>query len=324
MGDGRARAAAQRVGSVVEGAAGNALWAVILLAGAAVIYVFRGPERRSVATLILVTLIAVMISIVWRSLWVRCRRLEAMLAEVSGNANEVGDDLRKLRDSLTLLEWTYNEAEHRQEIYRALQNIVEDPRVKHYDVITILNPTNDNISDLTRAAQVDYYKACEKALETRPGFTYSRTLVFRERLGYQKRSDAGGVARELLRDRTHLVEHCQYMLDKEYRSDEVGLKFFFDEGRLVDVALAIALDENRQAIALLVELTLTARADSSAGSRSPVMRQAMGLLTIRQPNLKLRDAFLNVYKSVFDSRVIEKVEDQTMRSVFEGLRRGVQ
>jgi hypothetical protein len=267
-------------------------------------------------------LIVVVISVVWRSLWVRSRRLEAVLKEVSGNASQLGDDLRQLRDSLTLLEWTYNEAEHRQEIYRALQSIVEDPRVKHYDVITILNPTNETISDVTRIAQSDYYSACEKALETRAGFSYSRTLVFRERLGHQKRSDASSVARELLRDRRHLVEHCQYMLDKEYRSNQVGLKFFFDEGRLVDVALAIALDENRQAVALVVELTLTARSDSSAGSQGPVMRQAMGLLTIRQPNLKLRDAFLNVYKSVFDSRVIERVEDQAMRSVFEELRRG--
>jgi hypothetical protein len=212
-------------------------------------------------------------------------------------------------DSLGQIEWTYENEEHEIAVYRKMTELVREPEVVHFYVLSVFKPLEQRgaIDKATHSALRDYYRALEDRTLA-GGFTYRRAAILRSRL-----KDA--VAQEHLLcdlpgERPSFVEHYKSLARSE-DEDAQSVRFFRDDGRMLDVAFGLALDENGRPISLVIELGVTSAENVRTNSGDP--RRALGLLRIPHPSSKLADPFKKVHGDVWAGRILRRIPADLVR-----------
>jgi hypothetical protein len=218
-------------------------------------------------------------------------------------------------DSLGFIDWTHDTEEHEASVYKKITELVRDPRVQHFHVMTVFKPLEDPnaISKATEAAMTAYYSALLRRLESKD-LEYKRVAILRSRLG--EAAEPENLLLELKLERPPFVRHFKELsrIDRE-----VGpMRFFMDDGRLLDVAFALAMDADRRPVSLVIELAVTSTGtarldgpDGDGGGDHP--RRALALLTINHPTPRLTEVFQNVYDSVWNGKILDPISSDTVR-----------
>jgi hypothetical protein len=219
-------------------------------------------------------------------------------------------DIGRLRSSLGVgLEWTYNAEEHRREVYRRIAQVLEDPRVKRFDILSIFSPVQERIDDTTHLALKHYYHCLERALRERPNFIYRRAVVLRSPLAHE----SGAKGREVTdllsgvqSERGEFVDHYWRVRDLSKRpGNYADIRFFRDDGRLLDMGFALAKNEGGHALSLLLDIAI-----ASVSEGGGAVRRALALLSIHNPSHDQQRALDGVVDAIFDGRVVPRIGDE--------------
>jgi hypothetical protein len=231
-------------------------------------------------------------------------------------------DLRALGDKVAVVDWTYNAEEHRREVYRKIAELVGNPRVRKYWVVTNFRPLVGRVDEKT-LAQIDvYYKTIEKALGERPSFDYRRVAILRGDVSgpppRHAQTDNEAALRRFITSgyRQEFLGHFERIYRNRFPRQagaRAQIKVCQTGGRFLDLSFALALSEDDEALALVIEFGV-ARAPTQ---QAETERDALALLTLQHPSAPLKDAFVQAFSGLMDTdEVLESIDDVTVRQFF--------
>jgi hypothetical protein len=243
---------------------------------------------------------------------------QVLLDQLRRTESAVLSGLSSLESSIPSMDWSYDSAEHDRGVYERMRKMVENPRTQEFKIVTIFrDPRPDEVSGSQHESIRRYYQAIEHALVERRGFVYERVVVMRGPLGPQV--PAQNLFTSLMLSRPDLMEHCRNVMKLAGHAvnTRVETKFYGDTGRLVDVAFAIALDDRRQPLTLVLEIGTTGPGDHQNQSLHP----ALGLLALENPSQPLADAFLLAHQALRSGDTeVEHVPDERVSEILRGVR----
>jgi hypothetical protein len=230
----------------------------------------------------------------------------------AGWNRELVEQVALLAKRIPSIDWSYDTAEHARASYVRMREVVEDPRVLEFKVLTVFRDAKfDEISEAQRPVIRDYYHALENALQTRRGFNYERLVGLRS--GFRNQPSARQLFVDLIAARPDFIEHFRKVMRQPRQAigARAEFRFFGDTGRLLDLAFAVALDQHRVPLALLLEFAVSRPGDGNE-SEHPVL----GLLTLENPNQQLADAFLLAHQALRSgSTSVERIGDDTIQDI---------
>jgi hypothetical protein len=234
-------------------------------------------------------------------------------SQIAVLSRELAGKIDALDRQFPSIDWSFDAAEHDRSVYERMRKVVENDDTMEFKVLTVFRDArSEEVSRPQRSAIQRYYQSLEQALLTRRGFVYERLVVLRPAIG-RKRS-AAELMSALLLARPEFVEHSQWLLRPRRlalgaRSD---LRFYGDTGRLFDIAFAVALDEQRRPISLLLEIGTTRPGSGPDRSEHPLL----GLLVVDRPSPQLAEAFLFDHQSLrTESMAVDHIPDETVRDI---------
>jgi hypothetical protein len=121
----------------------------------------------------------------------------------------------------------------------------------------------------------------------------------------------------LMLARPDFLDHCRNVVKSTNHAVDtrVEIKFFGDTGRLVDVAFAIALDDRKEPLTLVLEIGTTGPGDREHKSPHP----ALGLLALENPPRQLAEAFLLAHQALRSRDAdVKPVPEDTIWEVLRG------
>jgi hypothetical protein len=253
---------------------------------------------------------------------VRSRNLglisQAVLDQVHAVESNVLARLNSLESSIPSIDWSYDSAEHDRGVYERMRKVVENPHTQEFKIVTIFrDPRPEEVSESQHESIRRYYQAIENALAQRRGFVYERVVVMRGPLGPQV--PAQKLFTTLMLSRPDLMQHCRNVLKLVGHAvnTRVEIKFYGDTGRLVDVAFAIALNDRRKPLTLVLEIGTTGPGDHQNKSPHP----ALGLLALENPSPPLADAFLLAHQALRSGDTeVEHIPDEAAWEILRGVR----
>ena len=218
--------------------------------------------------------------------------------------------------ALGRVEWTYDAKEHRKEVYRRIRELVADPAVQTFEILTINRPmtAGEQIpSEITSAIRL-YYEAIETALQERDRFSYKRVVILRQTVNAGQEATYDPFA-DLRQNRPELVQHYLEILTS--RNSAANIRFFRDTGRYLDVAFALTADAGRRPLAVAIELSILSGLPAADASNES--QQALGILTLNPPEPPLFDTlsgtFSNIYEGLTDLPQVP--EEEVIRRLSE-------
>lgn len=295
---------------------GNLVWVLLTLLAGAVVFLVGNRGWEPLATVVMVSGLVVLGAVHFVTSRRQATRTRSALDRIESS-------LSALTLSATTIDWTYDSVEHRREFYRQVTELIEDERVLGYHVLTIFRPFSPSeLLDVdTRAAMVQYYGALENGLRNREGFRYRRAVVMRHALhDEQATARAEGLLCDLRKERSEFVAHYRAVRELTSTSfqTESRMKFYVDEGRLLDVAFALITDRKGDALALVIELSI------AIGSHQPAHTEeiphTLGLLIIKNPDMRLQRVFQRAHSELFNDRIVEPLGDDLVRRHLAGTR----
>ncbi len=241
----------------------------------------------------------------------------------SVDINELTKYVRSLGDKVATVDWTYDAEEHRREVYRKITELVSDSRVRGYWVVTNFRPLAMGIDEKSLESIDAYYRTIEDALEDRAGFDYRRVAILRGEVSAPEpaRTDEGDEAalRRFVESRyrkgffKHYARLRQHQVTLNTGSNW-GIRMSQAGGRILDLSFALTFNEQREALALVIELGV---ARPPGGGHGPeTERDALALLTVQHPSAPLRDAFAQAFQALYDREdVAKKIDAKTVEQM---------
>lgn len=225
----------------------------------------------------------------------------------------MADQFAWLANRIPSIDWSFDAAEHDRNVYERIRRVVENPKTMEFKVLTVFRDARpEEMASEQRHAIKEYYKSLEFALQQRRGFSYERLVVLRPGIGHER--SVKELMMALLLARPDFVDHSRWLLSTNNLAlgARADLRFYGDTGRLYDIAFAVALDDQRRPLTLILEIGTTRRTNGSARSEHPVL----GLLALENPSSQLADAFLLDHQSLRSERmVVDHVADEVVREI---------
>ena len=202
----------------------------------------------------------------------------------------ISEEFKYLLSNLAYVTWSTNLEEHDLNIYRKMVSTVKDSKISGIDVLSFFRQEDLPI-EKGKDVIKNYYKSIEERL-AKGRFRYRRCVILRSKLTENRLIKNPF---ELLKDRNEFQKHLQDIKSQNF--DNVEIKGFIDEGRIIDVGYALVYEGNileRRISTLVIEISVW-----NIEKEKPIM----GFLFIDKPNGDLIETFKGAFDGLFNGKL---------------------